>query len=100
MQNEPQNNDDKLWQLAKLRSAFKQHLASYFLVNSFLVGVWFFSSGRYGSGYFWPIWPILGWGLSLALHYLRAYHASDLFSAEGEFKKLKEKQGTENSNKA
>jgi class 3 adenylate cyclase len=42
----------------------KIHLTVYLLVNAFLVGIWAVTSG----GYFWPVWPILGWGLGLALH--------------------------------
>ncbi|TAD90907.1 MAG: hypothetical protein EAY75_04120 [Bacteroidetes bacterium] len=79
--------------MAKMRSKFKQGLAVYFVVNCFLVAVWFFTSRGYGRSYFWPIWPILGWGLAVVLSYLRTYHTTDLFSAESEFKKLKEKQG-------
>jgi hypothetical protein len=25
-----------------------------------------------GAGYFWPIWPLLGWGAVLALHWVLA----------------------------
>jgi class 3 adenylate cyclase len=42
----------------------KIHVAVYVSVNLFLIGVWAAS----GGGYFWPIWPILGWGVGLALH--------------------------------
>ena len=47
-----------------LPQSFKIHLTVYLLVNVFLIGVWAAS----GGGYFWPIWPVLGWGLALALH--------------------------------
>jgi len=36
-------------------------LLPYVLVNMFLVLVW----AATGGGYFWPIWPILGWGLGV-----------------------------------
>jgi len=44
--------------------AFQMHAATYFLVNLFLIGIWAAS----GAGYFWPIWPIMGWGLGFAIH--------------------------------
>ncbi len=47
-----------------LPRSLKIHLTFYLLVNVFLIGVWAAS----GGGYFWPIWPILGWGLAVAAH--------------------------------
>ncbi|HEX2126945.1 MAG TPA: adenylate/guanylate cyclase domain-containing protein [Thermoleophilaceae bacterium] len=40
------------------------HFTVYALVNLMLIGIWAAS----GGGYFWPIWPMLGWGLGVALH--------------------------------
>jgi uncharacterized protein DUF1707/2TM domain-containing protein len=34
--------------------------APFVLVSLMLVAIWAFT----GMGYFWPIWPILGWGIS------------------------------------
>lgn len=48
------------------RRAFTTHLAVYAIVMVFLVTIWLVTSGL--STYFWPIWPMLGWGLGLALH--------------------------------
>lgn len=39
-----------------------REVAVYLAVNLALVAVWALS----GGGYFWPVWPILGWGLGLA----------------------------------
>ena len=47
-----------------LRQSFKTHLTFYLLVNVLLIGVWAAS----GGGYFWPVWPILGWGIAVAAH--------------------------------
>jgi class 3 adenylate cyclase len=47
-----------------LGQSFKTHLTLYLLVNVFLIGIWAAS----GGGNFWPIWPILGWGLGVAAH--------------------------------
>jgi hypothetical protein len=43
---------------------FRTHVVTYVVVNSFLVGIW----AATGAGYFWPVWPILGWGIGLVLH--------------------------------
>ncbi len=45
------------------------HLTVYLLVNVFLVGIWAAS----GGGYFWPIWPILGWGVGIGFHAWETY---------------------------
>ena len=47
-----------------LSQSFKTHLTFYALVNLLLIGIWAAS----GAGYFWPIWPILGWGIAVAAH--------------------------------
>jgi class 3 adenylate cyclase len=47
-----------------LSQSFKNHLTLYVLVNAMLIGIWAAS----GGGYFWPIWPLLGWGIGLAGH--------------------------------
>ena len=43
--------------------ALKIHATVYVAVNLFLIAIWALT----GGGYFWPIWPLLGWGLGLAL---------------------------------
>jgi class 3 adenylate cyclase len=47
-----------------LQQSFRIHLTVYVLVNLLLIGIWAAS----GGGYFWPIWPILGWGMGIAGH--------------------------------
>jgi class 3 adenylate cyclase len=47
-----------------LRQGVKTHLTFYLLVNVLLIGIWAAS----GGGYFWPVWPILGWGIGVACH--------------------------------
>jgi class 3 adenylate cyclase len=47
-----------------LGQSFRIHLTFYVLVNVLLIGIWAAS----GGGYFWPVWPILGWGIAVAAH--------------------------------
>jgi hypothetical protein len=51
------------------KRAFRFHLALYLAVNLLLIAIWA-STAR---GYFWPIWPILGWGIGIAFHGWAAY---------------------------
>ncbi|MGZ8619151.1 MAG: 2TM domain-containing protein, partial [Actinomycetota bacterium] len=62
------SNDDELREMALARIARKQefyaHLLAYVLVNGMLVAIWAMS----GAGFFWPIFPILGWGIGVFFH--------------------------------
>jgi uncharacterized ion transporter superfamily protein YfcC len=53
----------------KAKFEFKAHLLAFVLVNSFIVLIWAVT----GSGFFWPIFPIAGWGIGLAFHARDAY---------------------------
>jgi hypothetical protein len=44
-------------------------MVAYVIVNAFLVGVWAMT----GRGYFWPAWPLGGWGLGMALSFWDLY---------------------------
>jgi class 3 adenylate cyclase len=47
-----------------LETSVRIHFTVYLLVNLMLIGIWAAS----GAGYFWPIWPILGWGIGVGCH--------------------------------
>jgi hypothetical protein len=49
------------------RPDIRAHATSYGLVMVLLVAIWFFTTP---GGYFWPIWPLLGWGIAVAAHAL------------------------------
>jgi hypothetical protein len=42
----------------------KAHLLAYVSVNLMLVVIWFAA----GGGFFWPVFPIFGWGIGIAFH--------------------------------
>jgi len=42
----------------------KAHLLAYVTVNLMLVAIWWSA----GGGFFWPLFPILGWGIGIAFH--------------------------------
>jgi hypothetical protein len=47
------------------KRAFRAHGFIYVAVNVLLVVIWAITSP---GAYFWPVWPILGWGIGLAAH--------------------------------
>ena len=46
------------------RQNFMRHLSTYAVMSTMFVVIWFAS----GAEYFWPVWPMLGWGIGLAFH--------------------------------
>jgi len=53
----------------KAKRDFRNHLAIYLMVNTLLVVIWAVG----GGGSFWPIWPIAGWGIGVAVNGWTAY---------------------------
>ena len=69
--------DDQRAAIRRIRAkrAFELHATVYVAVNLLLIAIWAltgpgYANHRHGSeSDFWPIWPILGWGVGLAAHY-------------------------------
>ena len=57
---------------------FRNHAFIYCAVNALLVVIW----AATGAGYFWPIWPIGGWGIGLAAHAWSVYGERPISEAE------------------
>lgn len=55
---------------ADMRLAFRSHLFAYAIVNAGLVAIYVMTS--FGH-YFWPIWPMIGWGIGLGAHAATVY---------------------------
>jgi hypothetical protein len=47
-----------------MKRAFQLHAVSFVAASFLMLLIW--SSA--GGGYFWPVWPITGWGAGLAVH--------------------------------
>lgn len=45
-------------------SGAREHVAAFVAVHLVMVAIWALS----GFGYFWVIWPMLGWGIGLLAH--------------------------------
>ena len=88
--NTPTEKDPQLWEIAKRRASFKGHLLTYITVNAFLWTFWLFSGRQYDSqyGFPWPIFPTVGWGIGIVMHYIGAYIHPRSGSVEREYEKL------------
>lgn len=47
------------------RNAFRMHLVTYLAIMALLTGIWAVTAG---GGLFWPIFPMMGWGVGVAIH--------------------------------
>jgi hypothetical protein len=56
----------------KEKNEFQIHVAVYLAVNIMLVGIWWFT----GAGFFWPIFPIVGWGVGVAVNGYTVYRGN------------------------
>ena len=67
-------NDLRQLAITRLRKKreLHTHLVVYLAVNLFLFAIWAFS----GVGFFWPAFPLLGWGIGMM------FHAWDVYSPE------------------
>ncbi len=86
--------DDNLWRIARKRANFRRSFYTYVVIIAFLWGVWWFTNGyKTGfTGYPWPIWVMLGWGIGIAFQYFNAYNGSKEDIAQQEYEKLKKQR--------
>jgi hypothetical protein len=65
-------NDLREQAVARLKKKrdFKTHLLMYVSVNAMLVAIWAITSD---GGMFWPIFPILGWGIGVVANAWEVY---------------------------
>lgn len=55
-------------QLRAARLSVRIHLGTYLAGVLLMLGIWLAVGMGGGGWYFWPVWPILGWGIGVASH--------------------------------
>ena len=64
----PVRTEDQLREQAveelRKRRELAGHVLAYLTVNTFLVVIWYLTS----AGFFWPAFPMFGWGIGLIFH--------------------------------
>jgi len=66
---------DKAVRQLKKKRDFRGHLLVYFLVNTFLVVIWLLTDP---NGFFWPVFPIAGWGIGVIMNAWDVYGRQDI----------------------
>jgi uncharacterized membrane protein YciS (DUF1049 family) len=79
MKMDPTESDRASQALITLRGKrdFRLHLLIYTLVNVMLVATWAVT-----GGFFWPIFPMVGWGLGVAINGWSVYWRNEISEAE------------------
>ncbi len=69
-------NDQTPYQHARFRAVtklgFYKHFAVYFLVMLLLIAINLITSPEYH----WYVWPMMGWGIAVAIHAAKAFFGS------------------------
>jgi hypothetical protein len=63
----------------KKRRDFYGHVLIYVLVNTFLVVIWWATSP---DSFFWPVFPIVGWGIGVVMNAWDVYFAGEIDEAQ------------------
>lgn len=63
----------------KQRRDLQTHVLTYVLVNAVLVGIWMVIGP---SSFFWPAFPLLGWGIGLVFHAWNYFYGSRVTEEE------------------
>jgi 2TM domain len=63
----------------KKRRDFLGHLVVYVLVNTFIVVIWAVTGA---NGFFWPVFPIAGWGIGVVMNAWDVFWRHDITEAD------------------
>ncbi|MDF2583393.1 MAG: hypothetical protein K0R33_2036 [Mycobacterium sp.] len=64
-QNDPRR---RAAQIRAARLSVRIHLAAYLAGALLMLGIWLAVGLGGGGWYFWPVWPIMGWGIGVVSH--------------------------------
>ena len=69
----------------KQRSELRAHVLAWATVNIMLTTIWAVT----GAGFFWPAFPIVGWGIAVAFHALAFFGEPSETSIQREMEHLR-----------
>ncbi|UPT70148.1 MAG: 2TM domain-containing protein [Flavobacterium sp. JAD_PAG50586_2] len=74
---------------------FYGHLLSFIFAMGFMIYI----NLRYSPEYLWFFWPLMGWGIGLFFHGLKAFNYTPFLGKEWEERKMKEFMDQEKNKK-
>jgi hypothetical protein len=96
---EQYNEEFERYQKAKKQveqiKGFYGNLVAYIVVNVFLMII----NLLYSPEYLWFFWPMLGWGIGVLFHGMKAFNYSPFLGKDWEERKLKEFMDQEKNKK-
>jgi uncharacterized ion transporter superfamily protein YfcC len=69
---------DRAVKRLKKKRDLRAHLLVYLMVNTFIVVIWAVTS----AGFFWPIFPMVGWGIGLVMNAWDVWHGEEFTEEE------------------
>jgi hypothetical protein len=78
MPEDPTNPRDQAIERVKAKRGFQQMAVTGVLVSIFLVVIWAVS----GAGFFWPVFPIVGFGIGMGFAAWNAYGRKPITESE------------------
>jgi hypothetical protein len=69
---------DRAVRRLKKKRDLQAHALVYVLVNAFLVAIWTVT----GANFFWPVFPMAGWGIGLVMNVWDVYRSDEPKEAE------------------
>lgn len=89
------SRDPELWEHAKKRAGFRMHFLVYILMSIIFWLVWGFTikiNVAKDINFPWPLFPMIGWGVGVFLHYMGAYHWRKKWEEKEYNKLIKQKE--------
>jgi len=84
--------EQKIIEQAKRRIGFRIHFAVYLGVIILNWVSWAITFNNYPNIKWiliWPMYPTLGWGIGIIIHYVTIFHSDKLFSVDKEVERIK-----------
>lgn len=97
MENDYQNQEryDRAKKRVEEIKGFYGNLAAYIVVNVGLLAVNLLTS----ANHLWFYWPMIGWGIGVAIHGMKVYNYLPFLGKDWEERKMKEFMDKENERK-
>lgn len=70
---------DRAVKRLKKKRDFHTHLVVFTSINALIVAIWAITDLH---GFFWPVYPLLGWGFAVAMNAWDVYRREDFTEAE------------------